>query len=152
MFFPGVALAVVPIIFAISKFVAPMYFVLIFAVVFGVVFVLKKLAGVVNSKILDKKNSWVLGAHVLDGSATFVGVGLLTCSEQHVVSSVVIDWFSPIAFPIIKILLVLVVLYFFDRDIESDDERNFYKLVVFILGVAPGLRNVFTIGLGICGI
>ncbi|MCD6229577.1 MAG: DUF63 family protein [Candidatus Diapherotrites archaeon] len=152
LFYPGLALAAVPVILALSEFVAPLYFAAIFAAGFALVFVLKKLAVLFNSKILDKKNSWVLGAHVLDGTATFVGVGLLGCYEQHVVSSAVIGLFSPLAFPVAKVLLVLVVLHFFDKDIESEDERNFYKLVVFILGAAPGLRDVFSIGLGICGI
>ncbi|MCD6434587.1 MAG: DUF63 family protein [Candidatus Diapherotrites archaeon] len=97
----------------------------------------------------DKLNKFALASQALDGSATFVATHFLNCSEQHVVSSVVLNSF-PFLFPLIKIILVILLLYAIDSGIKNTQLKNFIKIVVIIIGLATSTRDLLTIGVGTC--
>src|SRR3989344_6120732 len=76
-------------------------------------------------KFLGFKNYQCLYAHVLDATATFVAVGYLTTQsgrfvEQHVLPSFLIDNIGAWVFIPIKIALVLLVLYYVDKDASKE--------------------------------
>lgn len=94
-------------------------------------------------------NRLAFAGQALDGFATFTALNFYSCGEQHVVSGIILG-FSPIAFPLLKTALILLILYFLDKDLKNENLKNFIKVVVVILGFAPGLRDVLTIGVGTC--
>lgn len=93
-------------------------------------------------------NLYLIAAHVFDASTTFTGIYFYNYWEQHVLPSFLIGvtgaW---IMFPI-KIAIVILALYI-AKDIEDDSTRNFLKLVIFILGMGPGIRNLSRIIMGV---
>ena len=89
-------------------------------------------------------NLLVVGAHLLDASATFVGVDFLGFGEQHVLPSWLIDYFGSafVMFPL-KLVVLLPALYVIDKDLEKDEmTRRFIKFVILILGIGPAIRDV----------
>ncbi|MFH1106179.1 MAG: DUF63 family protein [Candidatus Aenigmatarchaeota archaeon] len=95
-------------------------------------------------QLLTKQNIMIISVHMLDASSTFVGK-YLGFVEEHVVAGALIPLFGPwIMFPL-KLAIVVPVLYFFDRDIKDRNYRNWWKILVLILGLAPGIRNTMGI-------
>jgi uncharacterized membrane protein len=92
----------------------------------------------------------VVFAQALDGSATFVGVGLLGYSEQHIVGNAIFSLFGgPWAFLALKIAFALVVVELVRKEKIGDGEKNYLLLLVMILGLAPGLRDALRILAGV---
>jgi len=114
-----------------------------FAVFFAVVyFILKAL----KIKILEQDlNKLVFAGQLLDGCATFTAIGFFGYWEQHPLSAGILG-ISPILFPIVKIVLVLAILYYIDREIKDENLKGFVKILVMIFGFAPGFRDLLTIG------
>jgi len=87
----------------------------------------------------------VFGAHMLDATATVVGVEYYGFFEEHVFE----DWLIGIAGTAYIIyplkLLVLVVVVEAIKNMVEGENRNYWYLVFFILGFAPGLRDTLTI-------
>ncbi|MFH1125727.1 MAG: DUF63 family protein [Candidatus Altiarchaeota archaeon] len=89
-------------------------------------------------------NLAVVGAHLLDASATFVGVDFLGYGEQHVLPSFLIGYFGTafVMFPL-KLIVVAVVLYVIESELKDDEtSRRFLKFVVLVLGFGPALRDI----------
>ena len=86
-------------------------------------------------------NIAILGAHFLDASATFISMSFFGYSEQHVVPRLLIDLLGPWVMFLLKIVVVIPALILIDRYTEEGNFRNFLKIVVLILGLAPGLRS-----------
>ncbi len=91
------------------------------------------------------KNIEIMGGHMLDASATSFGLAMFGYFEQHMVPGFFIELFKTpfVMFPL-KIAVVGVVL-FYVKDIEEEGYKNFVKLVILILGAAPGLRDLLRI-------
>lgn len=98
----------------------------------------------------NRLNQTVFFGQMLDASATFTAIEFYNCTEQHVLSAGIIDSFGPIAFVIVKFALMLAVLYYTDKEIEKAENRVFIKLLIAIIGFAPGLRDVLTLAVGTC--
>jgi uncharacterized membrane protein len=49
----------------------------------------------------------------------------------------------------LKIIVILSILYIIDQEIKDKTTNNMLKLAIFILGLAPGLRNFITLLLAI---
>ncbi len=103
-------------------------------------------------KILSKMNAGILSTHLLDASSTFTALTFFGCREQHVLPTFLIDlaggpaagaW---IMFPL-KILVVGGVLLLLDRYGEDEQFKNFLKLIILILGLALGMRDMLTVTL-----
>ena len=62
--------------------------------------------------------------------------------EQHVVPRVLFPLFGPYAMFLLKILVVPPALWAIDRYAEDPQFAKFLKIVVFVLGLAPGFRNL----------
>lgn len=95
------------------------------------------------NRFLSKENLLLLNIHMFDASTTFTALQFFSYFEQHVLPSFLINILGPwIMFPL-KLIVVSLVLYFLDKEIKENDKKNFIKLLVLILGLAPGLRNFF---------
>jgi uncharacterized membrane protein len=125
-----------------------------FAAVALLIFAIKRL----KRKILESgMNRLAIASQALDGFATLVATGAISvpgaqffsCGEQHPLSGFLLDFF-PISFVIAKLGLVLLILYYVDREIKNENLRGFIKLVVIVLGFATGLRDLLTLGVGTC--
>jgi uncharacterized membrane protein len=102
-----------------------------------------------------KMGAAVVGGHALDGAATFVildwfsGVGGRSYFEQHVVPRAVGDIFDTyFTFFLIKVAISALAVYLVSREKMKEDERIFFLLVVAIVGLAPGIRDVLRM---VCG-
>ena len=87
------------------------------------------------------QNAGIMSAHMLDASATFVSLAFFGYLEQHVVPRLLIGLIGPASMFLLKLAIVIPVLYIIDRYAEEGDFKNFLKIVVLILGLAPGLRD-----------
>lgn len=121
--------------------------VLVVVIVAAVVLLFRK---VLKNPILNNSlNVLALTGQVVDGSATFVATQFLHCGEQHPLSGAILD-INGLLFIAVKVILVLVILYYVDRHIENPNTRGFIKVVIAILGFATGTRSLFTVGAGTC--
>jgi uncharacterized membrane protein len=100
-------------------------------------------------KIFSPVNQLILGAHLLDASATFIALSLYGYLEQHVVPRLIFPLAGPVGMFILKISVVIPVLWIIDVYAEDRNFRNFLKLVVLILGLAPGLRDLIRLMAGV---
>ncbi len=90
---------------------------------------------------LTKENFAVLSAHMLDASSTFVSINFFGYKEQHFLPTFLMNLFGPaVMFPL-KLIVIGFVLYAFDKEIKDKQMRNLFKILVLILGLAPGLRD-----------
>ncbi len=145
----GVILSLPVVLYHLLHLTRPIEFFFVFIFTAVIVFALKFVSEKMNSKILSSNlNLAVLFGQALDGVATFTAMTFFSSySEQHVLSDFVIQNFSPAAFILVKVILALLVLWYADKEIEDEKMRNFIKLFVIIIGFAPGIRSVFSLGL-----
>jgi uncharacterized membrane protein len=90
-------------------------------------------------------NIEIMGGHLLDASATSFGLALYGYFEQHMVPSFFIDLAGTpfVMFPL-KIIVVGLALKGVE-DVQEVSYKNFLKLIILILGAAPGLRDILRI-------
>lgn len=101
------------------------------------------------NRLFSPVNQVILGAHFLDASATFVSLSLFGYFEQHVIPRLIIPLLGPISMFFLKIAVLLPVLWILDSYSDDKNFRNFLKIVVFILGAAPGLRDLIRLMVGV---
>lgn len=96
-------------------------------------------------------NEYILGAHIFDASTTFCGIQFYGYFEQHVLTGFFIDIFGPaVMFPL-KIVFIAVSLYLIETIVPDEDGpdaiqiKNMLKLVIVVLGLGPGIRNMSSI-------
>lgn len=95
-------------------------------------------------------NYTIVAAHLLDASATHVSITHFGYGEQHVLTSFVtgLSGTTAILFPL-KFLVVFAVVLILDRYFPSDLQalKGLTKLALLILGLAPGLRDLFRLAM-----
>jgi uncharacterized membrane protein len=101
------------------------------------------------SLLKNKFNLGVLLAHLFDASSTFIAVDYYGYGEQHVLPNFLTQLVDSaiVMFPL-KIAVILPALYIIDTYVEDRTIRNMLKLAIFILGLAPGLRNFLSLSMG----
>jgi uncharacterized membrane protein len=92
--------------------------------------------------LLSRENLAILSVHFLDATATVVALSHFGYMEQHVVPRLFFPFLGPYAMFLLKALVVLPALWAIDRYAGDPRFTRFLKLVVLILGLAPGLRNL----------
>lgn len=92
--------------------------------------------------LLSRENLAILSAHFLDATATVTALTLFGYLEQHVVPRLFFPFLGPYAMFLLKALVVLPALWAIDRYAEDPQFKKFLKIVVLILGLAPGLRDM----------
>ncbi len=98
----------------------------------------------------DKTNLSIVFVHLFDASTTFIAVEYFNYYEQHVLANALNQLFdtSFSMYPM-KLIVILSVLYIIDQYIDDLTIKNLLKLTVFVLGLAPGLRNFLTLAIGV---
>lgn len=101
------------------------------------------------SLLNDKFNLGVLSAQLFDASATFIAIDFYGYGEQHVLPNALMNLAGTAAvmFPL-KIAVILAALYVIDEYVEDNTIKNMLKLAIFILGLAPGLRDFLSLSIG----
>lgn len=102
------------------------------------------LSALVNFDFITK-NIEIMGGHILDASATSFGLAMFGYFEQHMVPGFFINLFGTpfVMFPL-KIAVVGIALSAVE-DVKEEGYKTFIKLVILILGAAPGLRDLLRI-------
>ncbi|MFQ5888095.1 MAG: DUF63 family protein, partial [Candidatus Hydrothermarchaeales archaeon] len=108
----------------------------------------------VSKVFRTKENIVIIFSHILDGSATFVGINLFHFTEEHILPEFLINMAGGNAIIMIplKIVVILLALYiieeWYQEEIETGEDmettENYYKMfkfIFFILGAGPGLRD-----------
>ena len=101
------------------------------------------------------KNLLMFFAHFLDGAATYRGMSLYGYTEKHVLPTTVIQAVGTPAIMLpFKFLLVLALILVLDILFEEDLKRypnlaNIVKFGVVFLGLAPGVRDMIRITMGV---
>ncbi len=96
-------------------------------------------------------NAVILWAHLFEATSTFIGVDFLGYGEKHVMSAFMIDYSGTgaVMYPL-KLLIILPILYLLDQHLSDEPKTgNLAKLAILMLGLAPGLRNMLRMMLGI---
>lgn len=101
------------------------------------------------SLIKDKFNLGIILAHIFDASSTYIAVDFYGYGEQHVLPNALTQLTGTafVMYPL-KIVIIISALYVIDTYIEDKTIRNMLKLAIFILGLAPGLRNFLSLIMG----
>lgn len=98
----------------------------------------------------NKINLSILAVHVFDATTTFIAVDFYNYQEQHVLPGFLYDLSSTaITMYPLKIVAITLALYLIDEYIDDENINGLLKLTVFVLGLAPGLRNCLTMAMGI---
>jgi uncharacterized membrane protein len=119
-------------------------------------------------QFLTKENMFVINIHLFEATTTFVALQFpkelgLSYFEQHVVAGFFINQLGPASFFLLKLLIVPLVLYYFDKEfsstannarskkhiIDNGEKKTFLKIIVSILGMGPGLRNFLRLVAGV---
>lgn len=141
----GIIAMLVPFVFVLLQFQNWVGF---FAVLLATVIasaVIVYVFGLFKSKLLESGlNQLALAGQLLDGFATAFAIQFFGFGEQHVATSV-ITGFAPFLFPAVKIILILLILWFVDKDIKNENLRGFIKVLIIIFGFATGLRDLLTL-------
>jgi len=98
-------------------------------------------------------NRIVASVQMFDSVVTFValnffGQGVLEgfgFYEQHVIPTFLINLFGPFSFIIVKLIAVVAVLFFIDRFSDDREFNNYLKLIIGILGLATGTRDLLAL-------
>lgn len=140
MFAIGLGLCAINVYFLPVLNFYRMFMILGFVFLFTGIFTTPKLINIMRPYFTNV-NIAILGAHFLDASATFVSMSFFGYSEQHVVPRLLINLLGPWVMFLLKIVIVIPALVLIDRYTEESNFRNFLKIVILILGLAPGLRD-----------
>ncbi len=96
--------------------------------------------------ITKKENLLIIFAHMLDASGTFIGIDKFGFSEEHPIPEFLIGLAGTAAVMIpLKLLIVIPALYLIEKwqseSPGSDLDSKMLKIIIFILGFGPGMRN-----------
>ncbi|MCK5773110.1 MAG: DUF63 family protein, partial [Thermoplasmata archaeon] len=98
--------------------------------------------------IFNGVNIMILGGHMLDASATYVGIDHYGYVEKHRLPAILIDLTGTAAvmYPL-KLLFIIPALYLMDVVMKGESRRDIHmmalvKLTILILGFAPGSRDL----------
>lgn len=90
-----------------------------------------------------------------DASATFIAIDYYSYWEKHVVPGLLIDVFGTAAVMfLLKVVALLFAVYVLDITLKSELGRHkqivpLIKVAVLVLGMAPGLRDMLRLGMGV---
>ncbi len=127
--------------------------VLLAAIVTGAIYIVSNFTRATRI-FREPVNLAIIFGHMLDGSATFIGIDKYGFSEEHILPEILINA-AGTAFVMIplKIVVVLGALYLLEkwREEEEDEGSDLYykmvRFVFFIFGFGPGTRDALLLGL-----
>lgn len=152
----GLSFFIVPFILLLPLIRYPLYPFLILVLAISAVFVcyllFKKLK-------IDEFMLVMVAAHALDGATTFISIDVFNklefvctkfgrCySEQHVVPSILGEQ-TFFVFFLVKVLIISIAAYILSREEMNANEKYYLILILLVMGLAPGTRNLLRIMIG----
>ena len=100
-------------------------------------------------------NLLIIFGQMFDAAATFVGVDFYGYAEKHPVPRFFFESFGTSAvFLPIKLILACVIIYLIDISFREElkdypNLRGIVKIVIIVLGLAPGTRDMLRTVMGI---
>ena len=93
-------------------------------------------------------NKLTIFSQVYDANSTFISLQFYSFREQHLLPNLLIslvggNW---VFFIFIKLAIVVLLIYFIEKYLESENFKNWVKLVIIVLGVAQGTRDMLSLG------
>jgi uncharacterized membrane protein len=107
-----------------------------------------------SSMFTDPLNLSILLAHLMDASATYIGIDKLGYFSKHVVPTYLIQLTGTalVMYPL-KLIIFVGVIYLLDTQFEDDRQSSnmkmLIKMVILILGLSPATRDTIRMMLGI---
>lgn len=140
----------------------------IFILISVLVFIITFLVYLISNFFKDKSwlkiysnplNLAMIAGHMIDGITSYISIydplnmGLGGYREIHPASDLIMKIWPPL-FPIVKFILIISIIYLFDIYYKEDLKEygkliNILKIGIFILGFAPGLRDLLRVVLGV---
>ncbi|MEK6973330.1 MAG: DUF63 family protein [archaeon] len=144
----GILAAIIPAFIVFSNFKSFDHFginvIAILAITGFVVLIANNIAKI---KILrDKMNIFALAGQAIDGFTAYYAISYLGFGEQHVLSSMIL-YNTPLIFIFVKIILILLILHYVEKEIMDENLKGFIKIFLIILGFATGGASLLKIGL-----
>ena len=97
----------------------------------------------------DKLSLLSIFAQMLDAGATYIGIEFFGYYEKHVLPSLLIGVSeSAIIMIPMKIIIVISILYLLN-DEKDYWIRNIIKMMIILFGLAPGIRDMLRIAMGV---
>jgi uncharacterized membrane protein len=104
-------------------------------------------------------NVFMLLGHMLDGITSYVSIydplnmNLPSYVELHPASNILMQFWPPL-FPLVKFILIIMIIFVFDMLYKNELLKyprlvNLLKIGIFILGFAPGLRDILRVSMGV---
>lgn len=173
--FSGGLLVVLPAIFLIGRWIMgdqwskaygtyPNVFLLVIGLVALIVLLVYMIAWIFRKydtmrAYREPLNLSMLAGHLIDGITSYVSIydplrmGLPSYIEKHPASNSLMELWPPL-FPIVKFLLIIMVIYVFDIAYKKELIKysrlvNLLKIGILILGIAPGLRDLLRVTMGV---
>ncbi len=87
------------------------------------------------------ENKLVSLAHIFDGTASFTAVRFFGYFEQYPIPRFLMSSLSPVSFLVVKVIAIIAILVLIDRLSDDKEFNNYIKLIIGILGLAPGVRD-----------
>ncbi|RLF26227.1 MAG: hypothetical protein DRN01_05180 [Thermoplasmata archaeon] len=105
-------------------------------------------------------NLAMLFGHMTDGLTSYfsiydpLGMGIPVYGEKHPIPLFLMDLSGGLLFPVLKFVLIILIIYLLDviyKEDLKDHEMfvNLLKIGVFILGIAPGSRDILRVSMGV---
>jgi uncharacterized membrane protein len=92
-------------------------------------------------KPFDKLYLYAVLAHLYDMGSTVVGIHFYHYHEVHWIEHHLVDWFGAyVYYPWITVIFV-VVYYGLKYLVPDEEERRFWYLAIYILGLGPAVRD-----------
>lgn len=149
----SIIMAIVPILYMFFEFSTRITQIESVAYVFGILSTSYLLALFIIEKIkkvkLDRIDKYAIFSQLVDAAATSVGIGIYGYWEQHPIPRLLMDYFGPYSIIPVKLMVAYFVLDVFNKEVKDDNLRNILKITVMALGLAPGLRNLFRMIMGV---
>ncbi|MBI4173772.1 MAG: DUF63 family protein [Candidatus Aenigmarchaeota archaeon] len=122
----------------------------------GVTYGLLQMAPRLSARISTKgfftvPNAGIILAHFLDASATYIAITQFGYGEQHFLPRFFFESLGVWSFFLLKPLVIVPILWYLDKDAKEQDKAfiAFLKIAIFILGIAPGLRDSLRLAAGV---
>lgn len=117
--------------------------IIVFAIALGAALIVRKFVKI------DNLSFYAIAAQLFDASATFTSLTYFNYYEQHVLPTFLISITGPwIMFPL-KLAVIIPIIYLLNKYCDDKELRKFIMIAIFVLGLAPGLRDTLRLVAGV---
>ena len=141
----GIAFCFLPVLFCFINFTNWFAFIACLALIAFLTFAFKFIAKQFTKMLENKMNLLAVAGQLTDGSATAIALTFFSFREQHPLSALILN-INPALFIALKVVTVLILIYYVDKNFKNKNLANFSKLFLIILGFSTGLASVFKLG------